>query len=150
MFYNCSGLTSVIIPDNVTNVGNSAFDGCSNLETLYISSTIESIEDKAFANCNKINEIKAASANPIEVNADIFTDNVYDNAVLYVPNNSKSLYKEIEPWNKFDIHEMDYTGIDEVKGEDENVEVVYDLQGREVETPTKGIYIINGKKKLVK
>ena len=149
-FSYCSGLTSVIIPDNVTNVGNNAFDGCSNLETLYISSTIESIGEKAFANCNKINEIKAASANPIEGNANIFTDNVYDNAVLYVPNNSKSLYKEIEPWNNFDIHEMDYTGIDEVKGEDENVEVVYDLQGREVETPTKGICIINGKKVLVK
>ena len=149
-FEGCSNLTSVIIPDTVTKVGNNAFDGCSNLETLYISSTIESIGEMAFAGCNKINEIKAASANPIEGNANIFTDNVYDNAVLYVPNNSKSLYKEIEPWNNFYILEMDYTGIDEVKGENENVEVVYDLQGRKVETPTKGIYIINGKKKIVK
>ena len=43
------------------------------------------------------------------------------------------------------------TGIDEVKGENENVKTIYDLQGRKVETMTKGgIYIVGGKKVLVK
>lgn len=42
------------------------------------------------------------------------------------------------------------TGISEVKGENGKVEAVYDLQGRKVETPAKGLYIINGKKVLVK
>ena len=42
------------------------------------------------------------------------------------------------------------TGIDEVKGENGEATTIYDLQGRKVETPTKGIYIINGKKTLVK
>ena len=42
------------------------------------------------------------------------------------------------------------TGIENVKGEDANVKDVYDLTGRKVETPAKGIYIINGKKILVK
>jgi uncharacterized protein YlzI (FlbEa/FlbD family) len=37
-----------------------------------------------------------------------------------------------------------------VKGENGEVKAVYDLQGRKVETPTTGIYIINGKKVLVK
>ena len=27
-FYNCSGLTSVIIPNSVTSIGNSAFSSC--------------------------------------------------------------------------------------------------------------------------
>lgn len=31
-----------------------------------------------------------------------------------------------------------------------NVETIYDLQGRKVANPTKGIYIINGKKVLIK
>ena len=39
---------------------------------------------------------------------------------------------------------------DEVKGEDGNVKAIYDLQGRKVETPSRGLYIINGKKVLVK
>ena len=55
----------------------------------------------------------------------------------------------------------DETGINEVKGQNgtegrrpeglkSNVKTIYDLQGRKVENPTKGIYIINGKKVLVK
>ena len=55
----------------------------------------------------------------------------------------------------------DETGINELKGENgtegrrpeglkSNVKTIYDLQGRKVENPTKGIYIINGKKVLVK
>lgn len=36
------------------------------------------------------------------------------------------------------------TGIENMKGETEKIKTVYDLQGRKVESPTKGIYIING------
>jgi hypothetical protein len=43
------------------------------------------------------------------------------------------------------------TGIDEVKGENGNVKAIYDLTGRRVEEITApGIYIVNGKKVLVK
>ena len=42
------------------------------------------------------------------------------------------------------------TGVSEVKVEDGKVEAIYDLQGRVVENPVNGIYIINGKKVLVK
>ena len=43
------------------------------------------------------------------------------------------------------------TGIDEVKGENGNVKGIYDLTGRRVEAITApGIYVVNGKKVLVK
>ena len=42
------------------------------------------------------------------------------------------------------------TAVDEVKGENGNVKVIYDLQGRKVDAPTKGIYIIDGIKTLIK
>ena len=149
-FRNCSGLTSVIIPDNVTNVGNNAFDGCRNLETLYISNAIESIGAKAFANCNKILEIKIGAKIAVEASEDIFSNIVYNNACLYVPSGRKFAYEKTSPWKNFYILEMDYTGIDEVESENGEVKAVYDLQGRKVENPTKGIYIINGNKVLVK
>ena len=44
----------------------------------------------------------------------------------------------------------DETGIEDVKGDGVNVEAIYDLQGRKVENPSKGLYIINGKKVYVK
>ena len=52
--------------------------------------------------------------------------------------------------NLFRIDVVDIeSAIDEVKGDD-GVKVIYDLQGRKVEIPVKGIYIINGKKLLLK
>ena len=42
------------------------------------------------------------------------------------------------------------TGVDELKGESGEVKTIYDLQGRVVESPSKGFYIINGKKKFVR
>ena len=42
------------------------------------------------------------------------------------------------------------TDIDDVEGEDCGAAVVYDLQGRVVNNPTKGIYIVNGKKVVIK
>ena len=43
------------------------------------------------------------------------------------------------------------TGISEVKGENGNVKVIFDLTGRKVENITApGIYVVNGKKVLVK
>ena len=46
--------------------------------------------------------------------------------------------------------ESNNTGVEEVKGENGNVKTIYDLQGRKVDIPTKGLYIIDGKKVLVK
>lgn len=42
------------------------------------------------------------------------------------------------------------TGINEVKNEKETVNGIFDLQGRKVITPSKGLYIVNGKKVVIK
>ncbi len=150
-FEYCSGLTSITIPNSVTSIEDQAFSGCENIETLYISNAIESIGENAFAGCKKIKEIKIGLEKPIRGNANIFADTVYDNATLYIPNGTKSLYDKREPWNLFfDIAETDFTGIDDIEAENGNVKTIYDLQGRRVENPTTGIYIINGKKVFVK
>ena len=155
-FQNYTGLAAeLIIHNNITGIGASAFKGCNNIEKLYIGSSVESIGSKAFAGCEKITEIKVALEKPIRGSADIFADAVYDNATLYIPNGTKSLYEKREPWNIFfDIVEIDFTGIedvyDEVKGENGKVQTIYDLQGRKVEVPSEGLYIINGKKVMIK
>ena len=49
------------------------------------------------------------------------------------------------------VYNEDQTSIEDVKGESGNVKVIYDLNGRKIEKPSKGgIYIVNGKKVLVK
>ena len=150
-FYNCCSLVDIVLADGVGTIGQSAFCGCGNVETLYISSTINSIGSSAFARCYNIDEIKIGAVKPIRGSADIFTDTVYDNATLYVPNGTEPLYQKREPWNLFFyIVETDFTGVEELKAEGGNVKAIYDLQGKKIEVPSKGLYIINGKKVLIK
>ena len=150
-FYFCSGLTSIEIPNSVTSIGYEAFKGCTNIETLYIGNSIESIGNNAFAGCEKIKEITIGVEKPIWGDVNFFEKSVYDKATLFVPAGTKSLYEKREPWNLFFyIEEMDFTDIDDVKAENGEVKTIYDLQGRNFDTISKGFYIINGKKVLIK
>ena len=42
-FYDCSGLTSVVIPNSVTSIGNSAFRECRGLTSVEIPNSVTSI-----------------------------------------------------------------------------------------------------------
>ena len=50
-FGNCSGLTSVTIPNSVTNIGFAAFSGCFGLTSVTIPDSVISIGVSAFAQC---------------------------------------------------------------------------------------------------
>ena len=58
-FYNCSSLTSIIIPSSVTSIGSYAFAGCSTLTTVTFgeNSQLESIGSYAFQNCSNLTSI---------------------------------------------------------------------------------------------
>ena len=52
-FYDCSGLTSITIPEGVTTIGNYAFYDCSGLTTVTIPDSVTSIGENAFRNCSR-------------------------------------------------------------------------------------------------
>ena len=56
-FKYCSGLTSVTIPDGVTSIGNSAFSGCSGLTSVTIPDSVTSIGDSAFRDCSGLTSV---------------------------------------------------------------------------------------------
>jgi len=51
------GITSVTIPDSVTNVGDYAFSGCSSLTTVTIPNSVTSIGDGAFQLCANLTSV---------------------------------------------------------------------------------------------
>ena len=131
-FYDCTGLIGVTIPNSVTMIGYSAFEGCTDLTTIYSMNTVPPTYKSGFGN------------------------KCYLNATLYVPTGSLEAYQETEPWKNFwTITEFDpVTGIENVtvdSGAGENGEMrIYDLQGRGLSAPQRGINIINRRKVLVK
>ena len=56
-FYNCSNLVSVEIPNSITSIGYEAFYRCSSLSNVEIPSCVTSIDRLAFAGCNKLENI---------------------------------------------------------------------------------------------
>lgn len=61
-FDNCSMLTSVTMPDNITSIGSEAFYGCYNLISITIPEGVTSIEYNAFWSCYKLVEVYNKSA----------------------------------------------------------------------------------------
>ncbi len=56
-FAQCSSLTSITIPSSVTSIGRNAFDGCSSLSSITIPSGVTSIGRNAFDGCSSLSSI---------------------------------------------------------------------------------------------
>ena len=56
-FYGCTGLTAIEIPNSVTGIGYQAFNGCYSLVSVAMSSNVTSIGEYAFKNCSALTAI---------------------------------------------------------------------------------------------
>ena len=53
-FENCSGLTSVTIPNSVKSIGTGVFEGCSGLTSVTIPNSVTCIGHSTFGGCSGI------------------------------------------------------------------------------------------------
>ena len=63
-FYECTGLTSVTIPNSVTSIGDYAFGACSGLTSVTIPNSVTSIEDYVFSDCSSLEEVHSMIEQP--------------------------------------------------------------------------------------
>ena len=71
-FYNCSCLTSITIPEEVTSIGWSAFYGCSSLTSITIPESVTSIARGAFFYCSGLTSITIPKSVTF-IKGDLFT-----------------------------------------------------------------------------
>jgi len=56
-FFNCTSLTSILIPNGVSCINEDAFESCTNLQTIVIPDSVQSIGVRAFYGCSSIASI---------------------------------------------------------------------------------------------
>ncbi len=61
-FCNCTALTSVTIGSGVTSIGESAFEGCSSLVTITIPDGVKTLSRYAFYKCGALTEVKISKS----------------------------------------------------------------------------------------
>lgn len=85
-------MTSIIIPNNVTTIGDNAFYNCTKLTSLVIGEKVKEIGEWAFK-ATKLKEIHIKALAPPTIEHDTFSDYAYSSATLYVPKGSKRFIK---------------------------------------------------------
>ena len=90
-FCNCSSLASIIIGSGLSEIEGFTFQGCSSLTSITIGSNVTSIGMRAFWDCSSLTSITIPNS-VTSIHSDAFVDcsslqyNEYDNA-LYLGNN---------------------------------------------------------------
>jgi Flp pilus assembly protein protease CpaA len=152
-FFFCSGLKSVIVENSVTSIGECAFYNCSSLTSIIVGNSVKSIGGSAFNVCAALKDVYCyAQKVPETHNSSIFHDSNYKNATLHVPAGSVDAYHNANEWSDFKKivaltdNDPKPTGISSVVNSTSEIDgTVYDLNGRRISQPQRGLNIIRMK-----
>ena len=98
-FFGCSDLISVIIPNSITSLGNSAFRG-SSLTSIIFPSCLTRIDNAAFDECKLRNILIKCTTPPVIYNYSFSVQTFY-HTTLYVPTDCWDAYAYDNAWYKF-------------------------------------------------
>ena len=155
-FFQCLSLTSVVIPEGVEEIMPQAFRYCVRLSSISLPESLTRIDKRAFEKISDDAHIYCHAKKPCEIFATTFSHYKY---ILHGPVGCKEMYQNDNLWGNFlviveDIRLgtlYDVTGFEPAELSNDAVESpAYDLTGRPADITQKGIYIVNGKKVLVK
>jgi hypothetical protein len=161
----------IVIPETVTyadteytvaEIGASAFSE-SDITSIEIPATVTSIGDYAFYKCTSLAYVTSLNPEPPTIASSFFFDSMVfygcDITAVYVPADAVDAYKAASVWKDLFITAIGSSGIGEVSAAGNDAAECYTLQGvrvntvrtmNDLESLARGIYIVNGRKTLVK
>ena len=157
MFSYCSALTTLDLSNfdtkNVTDM-NGMFSNCSALTTLDLSSfETQNVTDmsRMFKSCSALTTIYASDkfvTTACEEDENMFAESA--NLVGAVPYDENKVGKEMANYTTGYFTDKAATGIDAPTVSDDTAAEYYDLQGRRLNAPQKGVNIVKRGKKTTK
>lgn len=127
------------------------------VDKITLPATLDSIGDRAFANVIYLEDtgyyvetMTCYAPNPPKLGKDVFLNSMIYLIPVYVPSKSYDIYKTTDVWKDFKLRRIVDDGIEDITTGKQSSNAFNDLQGRKVKRPTKGLYIKDGKKVLIK
>lgn len=98
-----SKLSSIILPEGLKSILESAFEACSHLQEIELPSSLNYIARNAFANCKLLKQLTCRMPAPLntDLNNDPFRGIDKTQCLLKIPVYSAELYKEHPYWSQF-------------------------------------------------
>ena len=108
LYLNGKLVTDLVIPEDVVEIKEYAFQNCSSLTSITLPKSISTLGVYAFYGCDNLLEVNNLSQKAVTANDNVFSNDTYNNACLYVPVGRKFAYEKTIPWNNFYVVEKDF------------------------------------------
>lgn len=100
-FRGCTSITSVTMGEHVTKIGTSAFYGCKNCASITIGENVTSIGSWAFYGCSAMTSLTSLPRKVPSTTSNSFDSAIKDQTILYVPSAALEAYSSKAPWSDF-------------------------------------------------
>ena len=149
MFLNCSSLAEIQIPESVTSVLSEAFKNCLSFKNFDLPENVNRLGDSLFYGCKLDSLLIRGFIEHRWISASIFEGMGTETKVFVQPSQVWDFRGAYRGWVYPLPNETD--GVTNIAGAVDVSSGLCDLQGRKLHgKPTKGIYIQNGKKYVVR
>ena len=149
LFLNCSRLAEIQIPEGVTCVLSNAFENCLSLKKIDLPESVDRFGNSPFSGCKLDSLLIRGLIEHRWITTSIF-EGMGTETKLYVRSSQVGVFRTVYKGPVYPLPSQT-DGVSNIVGAVDVLSALFDLQGRKLHgTPSKGIYIQNGKKYVVR